>query len=63
MTQTNIKLDRESVLYYKACNEVGELPECNDISTFRQLAHNCWLALMLKEDLIDIKEYVKELEL
>ena len=63
MTQINFKLSRESVLYYKACDEIGKLPKCNDISNFRVLAHNLWLALMLKEDLIDIKEYVKEFKL
>ena len=61
MTQTNIKLDRESVLYYTACDEVSKLPECNNYIVFKKLSHNLWLALMLKEDLIDIKEYVKEL--
>tara|TARA_R100000322_G_C5408802_1_gene183286 strand:- start:67 stop:243 length:177 start_codon:yes stop_codon:yes gene_type:complete len=52
-----MKLNRETILYYKACSEVRELPECNDYTVFKKLAHNLWLALMLKENLINIKEY------
>ena len=52
-----MKLNRETILYYKACGEVRELPECNDYTVFKKLAHNLWLALMLKEDLINTKDY------
>tara|TARA_R100001126_G_C4763969_1_gene119102 strand:- start:367 stop:558 length:192 start_codon:yes stop_codon:yes gene_type:complete len=62
MTQTKIKLNRESQLFYKACGEVRDLPECNDYIVFKELSRKLWLALLLKEDLIDIKEYVKELQ-
>ena len=56
-----MRLEKQTQLYFQACREVRELPECNDYTVFKKLAHNLWLALMLKEDLIDIKEYVKEL--
>ena len=52
-----MKLNRETILYYKACGEVRELLECNDYTVFKKLAHNLWLALMLKENLINTKEY------
>tara|TARA_R100001126_G_scaffold87931_1_gene56685 strand:- start:587 stop:763 length:177 start_codon:yes stop_codon:yes gene_type:complete len=52
-----MKLNRETILYYKACGEVRELPECADYTVFKKLAHNLWLALMLKENLINTKEY------
>ena len=57
MAKIEFKFDRESILYYKAMDEVRELPQCADYKTFCKLAHNRWLKLMLNENLINIKEY------
>jgi hypothetical protein len=57
-----MRLEKQTQLYFQACREVRELPECSDYTVFKKLAHNLWLSLMLKEDLIEIKEYVKELQ-
>jgi|TARA_R110002020_G_scaffold20912_1_gene70785 hypothetical protein len=57
MAKSKIKLDRQSVLYYKAMREVRELPQCADYKNFCKESHNRWLKLMLNENLINIKQY------
>ena len=56
-----MKLEKQTQLYFQACREVRELPECADYTIFKKLAHNLWLALMLKENLINTKEYNEKL--
>ena len=56
-----MKLEKQTQLYFQACREVRELPECSDYTVFKKLAHNLWLALMLKENIINTKEYNENL--